>query len=91
MQYITENEQRIISRCAAKYNVAGVLLFGSSLEKGKEANDIDLGVKGIAPELFFSFYGELIKELPKPVDVVDLSRKTLFTELIEENGIKIYG
>jgi predicted nucleotidyltransferase len=88
---LSEREREVISHCAQKYNVASVLLFGSSLEKDSEANDIDIGIKGIKPALFFKFYGELIKNLPRPVDVVDLSRKTLFTQMIEKNGIRIYG
>ena len=54
-------------------------------------NDIDIAVKGIKPELFFKFYAYLYKHLSKPVDLVDLSRISLFNNLIEETGIKIYG
>ncbi len=67
------------------------LLFGSSIEKDDGANDIDLGVRGIEPKLFFKFYAELVKQLSKPVDLVDLSQKSLFNDLIEETGVKIYG
>ncbi|MFH0795879.1 MAG: hypothetical protein V2A65_02340 [Candidatus Omnitrophota bacterium] len=87
---ITNNERDIILRCAKKYHVSSVLLFGSSTER-KTVNDIDLGVKGIRPELFFKLYADLIRHLPKPVDLVDLSKKTLFNKLVEEEGIKIYG
>lgn len=88
---ITEKEKKIIKRCARKYNVSNVFIFGSSIEKGSEANDIDIGVKGIDPGLFFRFYGELIKQLSKAVDLVDLSKKTLFNRLVEKNGVRIYG
>ena len=88
---ITEEEKEIILRCAKKYKVSSIFLFGSSLEEGTEANDIDLGVKGIDPLLFFKFYAELFKYLPKPVDLVDLSKKSLFNDLVEETGVKIYG
>lgn len=88
---ITEREKEVIAHCAKKYNVSRILLFGSSLEKDSEANDIDIGVRGIEPGLFFKFYGELIKNLPRPIDVVDLSQKTLFTQMIEKNGLRIYG
>ena len=54
-------------------------------------NNIDIAVKGLRPELFFKFYGELTKQLPKPVDLVDLSRKTLFTDIIEEEAVRICG
>jgi len=64
-------------------------LFGSSLNKN-EYNDIDLAVKGIKPELFFKFYGELLRNLTKPVDLIDLSEKSLFNQIIEETAVKIY-
>lgn len=88
---ITNNEKDVIARCAKKYKVTSILLFGSSTRNDGEYNDIDIGVKGLAPELFFKFYGELMRLIRKPIDVVDLSCKTLFTELVEKNGIRIYG
>jgi len=54
-------------------------------------NDIDLAVRGIKPEVFFKFYGELLRNLSKPVDLVDLSNKSLFNQIIEEQGVRIYG
>lgn len=88
---ITEQEKTIILDCAKKYNVSSLIIFGSSIKEDKEYHDIDIAVKGIEPRLFFKFYAELFKHLPKPVDLIDLSEKSLFTELIEETGIKIYG
>ncbi len=88
---ITERDKDIILQYAKKYNVSSIILFGSSLEKGKKANDIDLGVKGIEPRLFFKFYAELFKYLSKPVHLIDLSKKSLFNDLVEETGRKIYG
>ena len=76
--------------CAAKYGVTTLVLFCSSLE-GKEAHDIDLGVRGIAPELFLTFYGELLRKLSRPVDIVDLSSQSRFNDLVESRGVKIYG
>lgn len=88
---ITAAEKNIIACCAAKYKVSSVILFGSSLREGVAVNDIDLGVEGIEPELFFKFYGELYQQLSKPVDLIDLRRKTKFNELIVETGVRIYG
>jgi predicted nucleotidyltransferase len=88
---ISESDKRIILQYAKKYNVSSVVVFGSSLEKGKKANDIDLGVKGIEPRLFFKFHAELFKYLSKPVHLIDLSKKSLFNDLVEETGLKIYG
>jgi predicted nucleotidyltransferase len=88
---ITEEDKDTIRRCAKRYNVESVILFGSSTRDDIESNDIDIGVKGIDPRLFFKFYAELFKRLPKPVDLVDLSRKSLFNDLVEETGVRIYG
>jgi len=88
---ITEEEKQIIVKYAKKYNVLYVILFGSSLSKDKEANDIDIAVKGIEPSLFFKFYAELFKNLSKPVDLIDLSVKSSFCEFVEETGVRIYG
>jgi predicted nucleotidyltransferase len=88
---ITEEDKDMIIRCAKRYNVKSVILFGSSTRDDIESNDIDIGVKGIDPRLFFKFYVELFKRLPKPVDLVDLSRKSLFNDLVEETGVRIYG
>ena len=87
---INEEEKKIIIRYAKKYNVSKVYLFGSSLDQS-EYNDIDLAISGIEPSLFFKFYGELLRNLYKPVDLIDLSEKSLFNQLIENNSVKIYG
>ena len=88
---LSESDKTIILGCAQKYNVGAVYMFGSSLNPDAHARDIDLGVKGIHPTLFFKFYGELLRKLSKPVDVVDLSHQTLFNKLVEKRGAKIYG
>ena len=91
MKMISERDKRIITRCAKKYKVSTIYLFGSSLDRNSGYNDIDLAVKGIKPEVFFKFYGELLRSLFKPVDLVDLSKKSLFNQIIEEKGVRIYG
>lgn len=88
---ISESEKAVILECAKKYNVSSVYLFGSATEPGVEYRDIDIAVKGLRPELFFKFYGELIMQMPKPVDLVDLSERSLLTDIIEEEGVRIYG
>lgn len=88
---ISERDKEIIIHCAKEYKVSTIYLFGSSLDKNSGYNDIDLAVKGIKPEVFFKFYGELLRSLSKPVDLVDLSKKSLFNQIIEEKGVRIYG
>ena len=87
---INKEEKKIIIRYAKKYGISKVYLFGSSLAQD-DYNDIDLAIYGIKPGLFFKFYGELMRNLPKPIDLIDLSEKSLFNQLIEKNGVIIYG
>ena len=42
---INEREKGIITRCAKKYTVSSIYLFGSSLDRDSEPNDIDLAVE----------------------------------------------
>ncbi|MEW6262895.1 MAG: nucleotidyltransferase domain-containing protein [Thermodesulfobacteriota bacterium] len=86
---ISEKDKRIIEMVTAKYQAKRVVLFGSSLSPDQESRDIDLGVEGIADKDFFVFYGELMCALSKPVDVVDLSAKSRFSELIEQEGVHL--
>ncbi len=43
-----------------------------------------------ADSLFIKFYGDLILFLSKPVDLVDLKNKSLFTKMIKKEGTLIY-
>lgn len=87
---ISKTEMKIISEIARKYKIAKILLFGSAAE-GSVYNDIDIAVSGIEPELFFSFYGEVLMALSKPVDIINLDHETSFVNLIRKEGIPIYG
>ena len=86
---IKETDKQKIIDLAKAYHVRNLLLFGSSLRSDHPA-DIDLAVEGIAPGKFFKFYGELIWELSLPVDLVDLSKKSGFSELIRKEGVLLY-
>ena len=87
---ISTNDRRILLAHAKKYKLTKVILFGSSKEKA-DARDIDIAVRGIAPEVFFDFGWELYRDLSKPVDVVDLNTDCLFNKLIEKDGVVLYG
>ncbi len=88
---ISEQDKATIVDIARRYNVKGVLLFGSSADPKRQANDIDLAVEGIVPEEFFNFYGELIFGLSKPVDLIDLSNDNKFNRLVHREGVRVYG
>jgi len=87
---ISEKDRNIILAYAKKYKLGKVILFGSSKDISI-ARDIDIGVSGIAPELFFDFCWELYRDLSKPVDVIDLSNDCLFNTLIKKDGLVLYG
>jgi predicted nucleotidyltransferase len=87
---IATKDRDTITEVAREYGAAKVVLFGSSLAEDREPNDIDLGVSGIEPRLFFRFYGELMMRLSKPIDIIDLAYRSRFTELIERDGVVLY-
>lgn len=87
---INEVEKKIIKEISRKYNVKKILVFGSGLDSTKESHDIDIGIEGIDPKKFFDYYGELMLNLSKPVDVIDLSEESKFTSLVKQEGIYIY-
>ncbi len=87
---ISDRDKTAIMDLASRYKVREVLLFGSGADPEKPARDIDLAVEGIAPEEFFSFYGDLIFRLSKPVDLVDMSKNTKFTIMVRREGVQLY-
>ena len=88
---ISERDKATIIDIARRYDVGQILLFGSGADQKREAKDIDLAVEGVQPEQFFSFYGELLFALSKPVDLIDLSNDTKFNRLVYREGIRRYG
>ena len=88
---ISDRDKAAIIEIAQRYRVGQILLFGSSADPAKEADDIDLAVEGVRPEQFFKFYGDLIFSLSKPVDLIDLSANTRFTKLVHREGVRLYG
>ena len=79
---ITPKDKKTIQDVARKYRASRVLLFGSSLSDSPESRDIDIAVEGVNAEDYFAFYGELLCSLSKPVDIVDLSQRTKFVDLV---------
>jgi predicted nucleotidyltransferase len=88
---ISEADKRKIREISRKYHASQVLLFGSSLSPSKESHDIDIAVEGIPAKDFFRFYGDLMFALSKPVDVVELTGKLKFVQIIREEGVPLYG
>ena len=88
---ISEKDRTKILEIARRYKAKRVLLFGSSADPKREANDIDLGVDGIPANNFFKFYGDVIFNVSKPVDLIDLSQENKFVQMIQREGIPLYG
>jgi predicted nucleotidyltransferase len=87
---ISEKDKAIILKYAKKYNLRTVILFGSCVDR-EDPNDIDRSIKGIEPELFFRFYGELLLEVTMPIDIVNLDKDNSFNKLVEKEGMKLFG
>ena len=81
----------MIAAVARRYGAATVWLFGSSTDERRQARDLDLAVKGVAPGRFFQFVGELMLALSQPVDVVALGQRSKLSALIRRDAIPIYG
>jgi predicted nucleotidyltransferase len=87
---ISEKDKKAILELAKKYKVKRIILLGTGSKDKIKSRDIDLAVEGIQEKLFFKFYSELIFNLSQPVDLIDLSRKNKFTEIISSEGIPLY-
>ncbi len=88
---ISDKDKKVILDLAQKYKIKRVFLFGSGSKASGKNRDIDLAVDGLPDKLFFKFYSELIFKLSQPVDLVDISKKTKFSEILTSEGVQIYG
>lgn len=88
---ISEIDKNTIIDLAYRYKIRRRVLFGSSVDSNREANDIDLAVEGLQEDQFFKFYRELYFSLSKPVDLVDIDKKYRFKDMIVEQSIFLYS
>jgi hypothetical protein len=58
---------------------------------GVVSRDIDIAVEGIAAKDFYSYYGDLMLSLSKPIDLIDLSSASKFVQMIRREGMLLYG
>ena len=64
-----------------------IYLFGSVITgNAHQYSDIDIAVKGIAPEHFFQIYGELMLLLSHPVDLIDLDLQMGIGNFLLDSG-----
>lgn len=88
---VSQIDIETIKQLSSKYNAQKVVLFGSSLDPERQANDIDLAIEGVASKDYYRYCGELMMALTRPVDIVDLSVPCKFNDIILEEGIVLYG
>ena len=89
---ISREDRDAIIELAEAYGVKRILLFGSAaLPSATTARDIDLGVEGINSHIYFTFYGDLMMRLSKPVDLIDLDTQSLFASLVRRDGVTLYA
>jgi len=64
-----------------------IYLFGSVITgNAHKHSDIDIAVKGIAPEHFFQIYGELMLRLSHPVDLIALDLQLGIGNFLLDSG-----
>ncbi|MBR7080673.1 MAG: nucleotidyltransferase domain-containing protein [Treponema sp.] len=64
-----------------------VFLFGSQATgRAHSGSDVDLGVKGLPPRLFYRMHWKLEDALKMPVDLVDFDFQKDFYELLQRVG-----
>ena len=83
-------DTKILTKAANILKNAGctdVYLFGSQLTgKAHSKSDVDLGVKGLPPRLFFRMHSDLEEALKMPVDLVDFDYQIDFFNLLQKVG-----
>jgi predicted nucleotidyltransferase len=82
--------QHVIRSAAEEFGGETVWLFGRAAEAEAGATDIDLAVDGLPGERFFDFYDRVYFALPKPVDLVDLSRDPPIAAIVRARGVRVY-
>jgi len=89
---IPKDELDKATRIAKKYGIGKMYLIGSCLYKDPgEVQDYDFAVRDIPPGNFFLFYGELLRNLSKNVDLIDLAgMATKFKNILMREGKLIY-
>jgi predicted nucleotidyltransferase len=86
-----DNNLKKAIKIVKKFGGKKIILFGSYLENKKKAQDIDLALQGIKPGYFFIVFGNLLKELKKNVDVINLDDiDSYFYQKIVEKGQILY-
>jgi len=61
-----------------------IYLFGSLVNgDASSPSDIDIGIQGLSPELFFRTYDQLSQEIDYPLDLVDFDEQIDFLRMLD--------
>lgn len=74
----------------SKYDADRIYLFGSyATGEIREDSDIDLAVEGMAEDVFFKAFGEILLQINRDVDLIDLSdaKRTLRSRIEREGRV----
>ncbi|MCX7044403.1 MAG: nucleotidyltransferase domain-containing protein [Candidatus Sumerlaeota bacterium] len=82
---IDRSKQFLVSKGATQ-----IILFGSAMQNPQNACDLDLACRGIPPEIFYAVAGKIERVVGKPVDLIDLTDNTPFTQRVEKIGQVLY-
>ncbi len=83
---ITQEQIEKIVDLAKSYGANRLVLFGSILDKSRDAQDIDIACDGVKGWDLYSLAAELEEELHIPLDIVPLTPPSRFTKYIERRG-----
>ena len=90
MKLINHEIEQLIRKAALALADSGareVYLFGSAVRGAiSEDSDIDIAVSGLPPEKFFEAMRRAANILQRPLDLVDLDEKNLFTDYLKKKG-----
>ena len=68
-------------------------VFGSVADgQSGEQSDIDIAVRGLPPERFFYVYGQLSRQVKRPIDLIDLDDGSRFSRKLErrETMVRVF-
>ena len=87
---MSESTQKDIETAARILREAGateVFVFGSAAHgEMRPESDLDIAVRGIAPEQFFHVMSTVTFAVSVAIDLIDLDERNPFTEYLETKG-----
>ncbi|MEW5692959.1 MAG: nucleotidyltransferase domain-containing protein [Candidatus Hydrogenedentota bacterium] len=73
------------------YGAKDIYLFGSILKNRFSVySDVDIAVSGLPEERYFEIMAKITDVLKRPVDLIDLDEKTIFTEYLKNDSEELY-